>query len=173
MTETLASDATSDRQLVARCRAGEQAAWNALVERYSRYVYAIASRAYRLDDADAEDVFQEVFARTFEHLDRLRDGDALRPWIARLTRNLCVDRLRQLKRVALDELDPELPEAGDTFGRLDLALSVHQAMAALPEHCREILDRFFARDESYAAIGGRSTSRPARSRAGSHAAWRG
>jgi RNA polymerase sigma-70 factor, ECF subfamily len=153
MTEATTSQVPSDGQLVARCRAGEQAAWSALVERYARYVYAIAVRAYRLEEADAEDVFQEVFARTYEHLDRLRDGDALRPWIAQLARNLCVDRLRQLKRAEPSELDPDVPSPDDTFARLDLALSVHAAMAALPEHCREILDRFFARDESYATIG--------------------
>ena len=36
---------------------------------------------------------------------------------------------------------------------LDEALAVHEALAASPEHCREILDRFFARDESYKTIG--------------------
>jgi RNA polymerase sigma factor (sigma-70 family) len=143
----------SDEAMVARCRAGEQAAWDELVERYSRYVYAIAVRAYRLEEADAEDVFQEVFARTYQHLDRLKDGAALKPWIARLTRNLCVDRLRELKRVAAEELEGEQADTEDAFGRLDLALSVHQAMESLPEHCREVLDRFFARDESYATIG--------------------
>ena len=42
-----------------------------LVDRYARYVHAIATRVYRLAPADAEDVFQEVFARIFERL-----GDA-------------------------------------------------------------------------------------------------
>ena len=37
--------------------------------------------------------------------------------------------------------------------RLDEALDVHDALAALSGDCREILDRFFARDESYRAIG--------------------
>jgi RNA polymerase sigma factor (sigma-70 family) len=36
---------------------------------------------------------------------------------------------------------------------LDEALAVHEALKALPEHCGEILDRFFARDESYRTIG--------------------
>jgi DNA-directed RNA polymerase specialized sigma24 family protein len=36
---------------------------------------------------------------------------------------------------------------------LEDALAVHEALAATPEHCREILDRFFARDESYRTIG--------------------
>jgi RNA polymerase sigma factor (sigma-70 family) len=41
----------------------------------------------------------------------------------------------------------------DTIARLDEALVVHEALATLPENCREILDRFFARDESYRHIG--------------------
>ena len=56
----------TDAQLVERCRAGDPEAWNELVERFSRYVYAIAVRAYRLSEHEAEDVFQDVFARTFE-----------------------------------------------------------------------------------------------------------
>ena len=42
-------------------------------------------------------------------------------------------------------------ERGDAS--LDEALALHQAMGELPENCREILDRFFARDESYRTIG--------------------
>ena len=68
----------SDAELVARCRSGDHDAWRALVERFSRYVYAIAVQAFRLPEHDAEDVFQEVFARTYEHLDRLRDDAAIR-----------------------------------------------------------------------------------------------
>jgi DNA-directed RNA polymerase specialized sigma24 family protein len=41
----------------------------------------------------------------------------------------------------------------ETIALLDEALAVHEALAAAPEHCREILDRFFARDESYKTIG--------------------
>src|SRR5919201_5848992 len=85
----------ADADLVARCRRGDQEAWNELVNRFSRYVYAITSRVYRLSPHDAEDVFQEVFARTFERLDELRDDAAVRPWIGTLTRRLCVDRLRE------------------------------------------------------------------------------
>ena len=77
-----------------RCQAGDQAAWNELVERFSRYVYAICVQGFRLAPHDAEDVFQEVFARVYEHLDRLRATTAIRPWIAQLTRRLCIDRLR-------------------------------------------------------------------------------
>jgi RNA polymerase sigma factor (sigma-70 family) len=143
--------ALTDAELVSRCRAGDHEAWRELVERYSRYVYAI-TQAFRLSQHDAEDVFQDTFARAYERLHTLRDDEALRPWLASLTRRLCIDRLRAGGREQLLE-DLEL-EAGvdDPIEQLTEALDVHEALADLPERCREILDRFFARDESYRTI---------------------
>jgi RNA polymerase sigma-70 factor (ECF subfamily) len=144
----------TDAALVARCRAGEPDAWNELVDRFSRYVYAIAVQGYRLPAHDAEDVFQEVFARVYEHLGRLRSDDAIRPWIAQLTRRLCVDRLRGAGREAPSESE-EFDPGGidDSLAQLDDALTVRAALEEIGDDCREILDRFFARDESYRVIG--------------------
>src|SRR5215218_9644689 len=86
--------ACADAELVASCRNGDAGAWPELVRRYSPYVHAIALRAYRLNAEDAEDVFQEVFVRAWQHLDDLRDDAALRPWLGQLTRRLAVDRIR-------------------------------------------------------------------------------
>ncbi|HEY2772311.1 MAG TPA: sigma-70 family RNA polymerase sigma factor [Solirubrobacteraceae bacterium] len=152
---TLAAAAElSDQELVRACRQGRPDAWAALVERFSRYVYAIAGQAYRLSDADAEDVFQEVFARTYAHLDRLRSDEAIRPWIGQLTRRLAIDRLRAGSREQLGDATLEvLSDDGEAkLERIESALDVHAAMRTLPEHCQEILDRFFARDESYQEI---------------------
>jgi len=95
-----------------------------------------------------------VFARAYEHLDRLRDDGAVRPWRAQLTRRVCIDRLRAASRerpTADEELD--ITGSEETLTMLEDALTVHEALAATPEHCQEILDRFFARDESYRTIG--------------------
>ena len=145
---------STDAELVARCRTGDQAAWNELVERFSRYVYAIAVQAFRLPSHDAEDVFQEVFARVYEHLDRLRSDDALRPWIAQLTRRVCIDRLRASGREAV--ADPDTLEPNDfdeTLAQLDEDMTLRAGLEAVGEACQDILDRFFCRDESYRAIG--------------------
>jgi RNA polymerase sigma factor (sigma-70 family) len=143
--------AVTDAQLVARAREGDHDAWREIVERYSRYVYAIAA-SFRFRLQDAEDVFQDVFARAYEHLGTLRDDEALRPWLAALTRRLCIDRLRSGRR---EELSDELEREGvdDRLDELDEAFAVREALLTMPEHCREILDRFFARDESYRTIG--------------------
>ena len=145
----------SDEQLVRACRDGDEHAWAMLVERFSRYVYAIAIRAYRLPEHDAEDVFQEVFARTYEHLHRLRSDTAIRPWIGQLARRLAIDRLRisSRERAGDQALEEIATFATDDLELIDLALEVRAAMATLPGHCQEILDRFFARDESYHEIG--------------------
>ena len=148
---TLAS--LSDAQLVARCRAGEEAAWNELVSRFSRYVFGIAVQAFRLSEPDAEDIFQECFARIYEHLDKLRDDDALRPWIGQLTRRLCIDRLRSGGREQPAEEEQLFAFADDEMSTLDEAMTVHEALATLSGDCREILDRFFAQDQSYKTIG--------------------
>ena len=147
------TDAVSDAQLVARCRAGDHEAWRVLVERFSRYVYAIAVQGFRLPEHDAEDVFQDVFARAYERLGTLRDDDALRPWLAQLTRRACIDRLRAQAREVPSEMDVEETGADDMLASLDDAFAVRQALTQLPGHCGEILDRFFARDESYRQIG--------------------
>jgi RNA polymerase sigma factor (sigma-70 family) len=142
----------TDAELVARCRAGDEAAWRELVERFSRYVYAICVQAYRLPEHDADDVFQDVFARVYERLDQLRSDEAVRPWIAQLTRRTCIDRIRSSGRVELvDEIDEG--EADESIERLEEAWAVRELLAELSESCRDILDRFFAQDQSYATIG--------------------
>jgi RNA polymerase sigma factor (sigma-70 family) len=153
MRAMVASELT-DSELVKACRGGDQQAWAQLVERFSRYVYAIAVQAYRLSAHDAEDVFQEVFTRTFEHLGRLQSDEAIRPWIGQLTRRLSIDRLRQAGRESLgeDSLDRAEGLADRELEQIELALGVRAAMQTLPEHCQEILDRFFARGESYHEI---------------------
>lgn len=143
---------TTDSELVARCRRGDEQAWNELVERFSRYVYAICAQGFRLSQHEAEDAFQDVFAKIYVELDKLRDPEALRPWIAQVTRRVCLDRLRSQKReVAVEDIEPD--GVDEVLSTLDEAISVRQAMDEIGDMCREMLDRFFAQDESYRMIG--------------------
>src|SRR4029450_1259115 len=90
----------------------------------------------------------------YEHLARLRNDEAIRPWIAQLTRRLCIDRLRAGGRETV--ADPETlepPGVDETLSQLDEALAMQASLDAVGDPCREILDRFFCRDESYKVIG--------------------
>ena len=143
--------ALSDAELVHRCRAGDLDAWNELVERFSRYVYAICTQGFRLPPSDAEDVFQEVFTRIYTRLDTLRDEGALRPWIGQLTRRLCMDSLAASGRMQpTAHIEPE--GRAHTLEQVEEAFFVREALGELSEQCQEMLDRFFTRDESYRTI---------------------
>jgi RNA polymerase sigma-70 factor, ECF subfamily len=140
-----------DAELVQRCKAGDPEAWNELVARFSRYVYAIATRGFRLSDADAEDVFQEVFAKVYANLHTLRDDAAVRPWIAQLTRRLCID-VRAKSERERPNAEPVHEASHDVLAEIDEAFEVREAMATLSPPCQEMLDRFFTRDQSYRTI---------------------
>ena len=70
-----------------------------------------------------------------------------------MTRRLAIDRLRSGARESASGQPPEEGQPDRVLEHIDEALDVHRAMERLPEHCQEILDRFFARDESYQTIG--------------------
>lgn len=142
----------SDAEIAARCREGDEAAWSELVDRYSRYIYAILTQAYRLSHHEAEDVFQKVFSRAFDKLDSLRDDAAIKPWLAQMARRAAIDQHRSSGREVPAEEILE-GQVDREIERLDEALSLQQALDILPDNCREIIDRFFARDESYRMIG--------------------
>ncbi|MDH3404794.1 MAG: sigma-70 family RNA polymerase sigma factor, partial [Acidobacteriota bacterium] len=99
--------------LIDRCRRGDDLAWEAVVRRYQGRVFAVAFH-YLRDREEARDAAQDIFVKVYEQLGSLRAGDAFLPWLLRLARNCCIDRLRRLKvrtparAVAVDEV-PEIP----------------------------------------------------------------
>jgi len=111
--------ALEDEKLVSLCRAGHGHAWSTLVHRYKRLVYAVPVRA-GLGDEDAEDVFQDVFAKLAERIDSIRDGGRIRAWIVTTTRRLTIDAIRSRKsrgvRAPLDALE-QMPDDGEPPSR--------------------------------------------------------
>ena len=65
---------------------------------------------------------------------------------------MAIDRIRTGAREDLTDDLEDQPAAADATRTIEDALVLREAMKALPEHCTEILDRFFARDESYRTI---------------------
>lgn len=95
--------ASSDgAELVRRCRAGDGAAWEQILQTYSRRVYNLAYRFTSRADA-AEDLTQEVFIRVYRSLDQYnpKQGD-LQNWLMRLARNLVIDDYRKRQRSPQD-----------------------------------------------------------------------
>lgn len=113
----------SDAAAVARARAGEQEAFQALVERHSRNVFQLAFRMTG-NEEDAEDVVQETFLKAFRNLSRFRGDSAFSTWLHRVTANCAVDLLRRRSRGEdprpVEELDPP-SESSDSPDRAALS----------------------------------------------------
>ena len=172
--------ALTDAELVQRCRAGDLDAWNELVERFSRYVYAICTQGFRLSPADAEDVFQEVFTRVYTRLDSLRDDSALRPWIGQLTRRLCLDSIAASGRTQpAADVESDRPRAHARRGRgcVRRARGARRAVRALPGDARPLLlpRRELPHDLARTSIclRGRSPAASLAASASSEFSWRG
>lgn len=131
--------ADPDDALIRRIAAGDDAAWAALVERHLAAVVAFAWHMLG-SRAEAEDVAQETFVRLLRKIAVWQSGGPkLRTWLTRVARNLCIDRHRARRHVALDEAadqpDP-LTDGGNLDRRLDLAHNVSLALDALPARQR-------------------------------------
>jgi RNA polymerase sigma-70 factor (ECF subfamily) len=83
-------------ELLQRCRAGDELAWEVLVRTYQARICSIAY-GYTGDPDEARDLAQEIFVRVYRKLDTCRDPDRLVPWLIRIARNVCLDHLRRRK----------------------------------------------------------------------------
>ncbi len=134
-------------ELVARCRLGDDLAWEALVERLQGRVFAIAFH-YLRDREEARDAAQEIFVRVFQKLHTVRDDVPFMAWFLRLARNCSIDRLRRLKvrtppesvpvEGAQDLADPVTTPEEDCLRTARQRL-LYRALGALTEVNREMI----------------------------------
>jgi RNA polymerase sigma-70 factor (ECF subfamily) len=81
-------------ELLKRCKAGDELAWEALVRQFQARIYSLAYH-YAGNPEDARDLAQETFIRVYRNLPLCQDASLFVPWLIRITRNLCVDFLRR------------------------------------------------------------------------------
>jgi RNA polymerase sigma-70 factor (ECF subfamily) len=84
----------SDSELVRRAQSGELQAFEALVQRHERPVYALARRIVR-HEQDAEDVTQQTFLSALEHLESFREEAAFSTWLLRIATHAALKVLRK------------------------------------------------------------------------------
>ena len=102
-----------DERLIALTRAGQQAAFEALVARYQARLLAFLRHMLRSRE-DAEDVLQEVFAAAFNAI--MADAREInaRPWLYRIARNRALNHLRRNTAIAMDSMDVHFADAGQS-----------------------------------------------------------
>ena len=160
---SLRLDPDLDQRLVQRCLQGDARAWEALVRRHERLVYAVA-RTWRLSEDELGDVFQEVFAALVRSLPRLRDGRALVRWLATTTERVArATALRARRAQALmPTADPQAlarhaasdPAPAEALEALERRALLRLALAVLGPRCRDLLRALYYEDPApaYAAL---------------------
>lgn len=134
-----------ENAVLARIQAGDASAFASTVERHLPHLLSVARRMLR-DDAEAEDVAQEALIRLWRNAGRLQVGPGgLRPWLRRVVSNLCIDRVRASRHLAVvDEVPEQVQPASQlcALGEQELAQRVDQALQRLPERQRLALVLF-------------------------------
>jgi len=146
MAASLLSD---DEVLLQRYRAGEVDAFDELVRRHSRALFSYI-RGMVGHQEEAEDIFQDAWARVIRHEASFRGG-TVRGWIWRIAKNAVIDRMR--RRKPNDSLDRPVGEDGlrladqiaadglsvpDQVDGADLGVRIAACVAGLPPPQREV-----------------------------------
>jgi RNA polymerase sigma-70 factor (ECF subfamily) len=135
-----------DARLLSQFQQGDVCAFDALVARHGRTVYSFVRRFLGSTSA-ADDVYQEVWLKVIRGADRFRARSRFTTWLFQITRNACMDHLRQQarRRDGLPlEPDPERepvdtsPSAAATAERRELEAALGAAIAELPAEQREV-----------------------------------
>lgn len=134
-------------QLLQRCQAGDELAWEVLVRTHQGRVCAIAWH-YLGDQDEALDLAQDVFVRVYRGLDTCTEPDRFEHWLTRMVRNACIDQLRRRKArpprqdVPADEmtsLSSRSPDPEQQWLSTSRQKLVHRALQRLSDINREII----------------------------------
>lgn len=143
----------SDAELIRDCRSGSQKAWDELVARYQRLIFAIPRRA-GLTDEQAADVFQEVFLTLFEKIDEIQQPEKIRSWIVttakfktwatvRSSKGLYSPENEEEMEQEMANLPDKMPLADEMLIELEQQHLIRAALKQLEERCQKILSMLY------------------------------
>ena len=145
---TFQADARDVTQVLEDCRRGCSSAWAELIARFGRLVYSIP-RQYGLPEADADDVFQNVFQQLHRRLDSIREPNRLSGWLATAAHRECwrISRARGRTSAISDRwCDPHEPPP-ELAARWELQHIVRDSVNQLPARDRDLLTALFLAPE--------------------------
>jgi RNA polymerase sigma-70 factor, ECF subfamily len=143
------SEPADERAIIARCLAGERAAYATLVERYKGLVHDLVCRMIG-DAMEADDIAQEAFVKAYVSLRNFRGESRFSTWLCRIALNHCKDVLRRRGRepwirtahdeeLAMAGADNEGDAPGVALERREWEGRLRRALARLPMKYREVL----------------------------------
>lgn len=151
---TLRQEHTADdldvARLVGLAAEGDGQAWERLVDKYARLIWAV-TRDFKLMESDAADVAQVTWMRLLEHINRLDHPNRVGSWLAATARHECLRSLAARKKVMLGQDDDALegvaahgPEVDERLLAAENAENVRKALSSLPPRWQQLLEMLMA-----------------------------
>jgi RNA polymerase sigma-70 factor (ECF subfamily) len=144
--------AATERELVERCRRGDEQAFRELVDQYKGLVFALIARSVP-NRARAEEVAQEVFLKVHRGLPYFRSEAKLSTWIYRIVVNSLSQERKEPVVASLDDETPAArvrPAADDrAFGNLLLRDRLHKAIERLPVQYQVLINGHYLKGMKY------------------------
>jgi len=138
---------SSDPDLIAMCLRGDKRAWDALIRRYKRFIFAIPIK-FGFAESDSADIFQTICVKLLENLHKVKDDRKISGWLATTTSRQCLALWNMKQRDSGTE--DEVEEPLDPMGSLEdvkLLAERHQllreAVEQLPDRCRILIEMLY------------------------------
>ena len=140
-----------ERELIERCRTGDDSAFGELVDRYKNLVYAMVYRMVP-DRSQVDDLAQDVFLKVHRGLPYFRGDARLSTWIYRIVSNVCL-QARAANRRPVETVARQEPGAADgAFADLERRDRLDKAMEQLPENYRLLVAAHYLQGVQYEAL---------------------
>jgi RNA polymerase sigma-70 factor (ECF subfamily) len=137
----------TDLELIERCQARDESAWEEMVQRYKRKVFGIAYK-FTGRFEEAEDLTQEVFLKVYKALDSYKKEQEFYWWLVSISRNTCIDyyrsarrqrkvitdNLEKIKNFKFDGLSPQ-----GSMEAAERSRMLRESMSRLPDDLRTVL----------------------------------
>ncbi len=154
----------SDEQLVKDYLKGDDESLEILIKRYLQPVYGFVRRLVR-DQAAAEDVTQDVFARMWQNLNQFKQDKSFKPWLYGIARNAALDWLKKKKALPLSAFEDEAgnnflaetladtePLADEILARQDAGELLESALSRLPLSYQTVLLLYYTEQLNFQEI---------------------
>lgn len=153
MTTTPADISESLKDLLSRCKQGEQAAFKELYHLYAGAMFNISLRILN-NSTDAEDVLQESFVSAFKNINQYSGSSAFGGWLKRIVINKSIDLLktRAPDLISVEDFDqPEEQEQEHANANYDV-VSIKDAISKMPDGYRVILSLYLFEEYTHKMI---------------------
>ena len=144
----------NERELVERCRSGDERAFQELIDRYKDLVFALVARTVQ-DRTRAEDLAQDVFLRVHRGLPYFRGEARLSTWIYRIVANVCAQGHGRPPVVSIDDEQVRTAVVTSTsardrqYGDIELRDRLEKAIARLPANYRLLIAAHYLEGVQY------------------------